>query len=197
MKRTIALGVAWTASAAAAVGLGFLAVSFVDASASPGVDQVAASATPSTASAAPAGSDAPGGRATTGQPPATGEHVTEGGTVYADCTTGSPVVAAVPAAGWRVDPTDDPGKVEFDRAAQEVEIRVSCLDGTPSFVRRDASSSPASSASSSPAGATSGHDDSGDSSGHGGDDSGGDDSSRHGGDDGSSGGDGGGHGAED
>ena len=36
MKRTLALGAAWTGSAVAAVGLGFLAVSLVGASASPG-----------------------------------------------------------------------------------------------------------------------------------------------------------------
>jgi hypothetical protein len=181
MKRTIALGAAWTASAAAAVGLGFLAVSFVDASASPGTQPVAASTTPSTPSAAPTGSDSPETPVTTGRPPATAEHVTAGGTVYADCTSGSPVVAAVPAAGWRVDPSDDPGKVEFDRAAQEVEIRVHCVDGSPSFVLDDHSSAPSSSSSSSPsssspATSTSGRDDSEDSSGHGSGGSGSDDS---------------------
>ena len=44
MNRTLLLGTAWTASAGAAVGLGFLAVSLVDASASPTVQPVASSA---------------------------------------------------------------------------------------------------------------------------------------------------------
>ncbi len=181
MKRTVALAAGWTASAAAAVGLGFLAVSFVDASASPGAQPVAASTTGSaTATPSPSGTPAP----TAPARPATGEYVTAGGTAYANCTAGRPVVAAVPAAGWWVDDSNEPGKVEFERGEQKVEVRVSCVDGSPVFVLDDdRSSSPASSSSSSsPATGTSGHDDSGgDSSGHGrgGDDSD-DDSSGHG-----------------
>jgi hypothetical protein len=163
MKRTVALAAGWTASAAAAVGLGFLAVSFVDASASPGAPPVAASTTGSAGpTATPSGTAAP----TTPARLTTGEYVTAGGTVYANCTAGRPVVAAVPAAGWRVDDSNEPGKVEFDRGDQEVEVRVSCVDGSPVFVLDDASSS-----SSSRASETSGRDD---------DDSDRDDSSGHG-----------------
>ena len=53
MQRTLALGALWTASAGAAVGLGFLAVSLVDASASPATSPVAASTTPSDPSVTP------------------------------------------------------------------------------------------------------------------------------------------------
>jgi hypothetical protein len=190
MKRTVALGAAWTASAAAAVGLGFLAVSFVDASASPETQPLAASTSPSTASAAPTASDAP--EAPAARPSATGEYVTAGGTVYANCTAGRPVVAGVPAAGWWADDSNEAGKVEFERGTQEVEVRVSCVDGSPIFVLDD--STPASSSSSSPATSTSGRDDDSDNSGHGGsgsDDSD-DDSSGRGGDDDSSG-----HGGDD
>jgi hypothetical protein len=179
MKRTVALAAGWTASAAAAVGLGFLAVSFVDASASPGAQPVTASTTGSaTATPSPSGTPAP----TAPARPATGEYVTAGGTAYANCTAGRPVVAAVPAAGWWVDDSNEPGKVEFERGEQKVEVRVSCVDGSPVFVLDDERSSSPSSSSSSPATETSGHDDSGgDSSGHGrgGDDSD-DDSSGHG-----------------
>jgi hypothetical protein len=183
MKRTVALAAGWTASAAAAVGLGFLAVSFVDASASPGAQPVAASTTGSaTATASPSGTPAPTAPARL----ATGEYVTAGGTAYANCTAGRPVVAAVPAAGWWVDDSNEPGKVEFERGEQKVEVRVSCVDGSPVFVLDDERSSSPASSSSSPATETSDHDDDsgGDSSGHGrgGDDSS-DDSSGHGGSD--------------
>ena len=55
MNRSVALGAAWSASAIAAVGLGFLAVSLVDASASPGTAPVAATTTASTTPGAPSG----------------------------------------------------------------------------------------------------------------------------------------------
>src|SRR3954447_10889591 len=59
MKRTLTLGAVWTASAAAAVGLGFLAVSLVDASASPATSSTATSADdsalPTPSAAAPSG----------------------------------------------------------------------------------------------------------------------------------------------
>jgi hypothetical protein len=176
MKRTIALAAAWTGSAAAAVGLGFLAVSFVDASASPGTQPVGASIPSATSSASPGGSVVPPPPGGPGPASSTAEHVTAGGTVYADCTSGAPVVAAVPAAGWRVDPSDDPGKVEFDRAGEEVEVRVWCAGGSASFAGNDAPSP----ASGSPARPTSGSDDS---SGHGSDDGPGQESSGHGGSD--------------
>lgn len=193
MKRTIALGAAWTASAAAAVGLGFLAVSLVDASASPGTSEVAA--TTSSPTGAPSPTAAPE------SPSATGEYATAGGTVVADCSSGSPVLAGVPAAGWVVDDSNDPGEMEFTAGDRDVEVHVTCVDGVPVF-RLDDSSSAGSTA-------TSGHDAGDDSSGrdgggHGTDDGAGDDSGGSDddpGDDGpgddSSGRDGGGHGSDD
>jgi hypothetical protein len=209
-RRPVLLGAAWTASAAAAIGLGFLAVSLVDASASPGTSPLAA--TTSSSAGPTEGSEPPAPTSTS--PAVTGEHVTTGGTVYANCTAGRPVLAGVPAAGWWVDDAAQPGEVEFENGTQKVEVHVTCAGRSPQFSvegpradgsgRDDGTSTPASPSSSSPAPASatddSGRDDSG------GDDSGGEDSSGHGGgghgsDDGSgddsSGRGGGGHGSDD
>jgi hypothetical protein len=143
-------------SAGAAVGLGYLAVSLVDASASPGTSPTGASTSvptaTSTAGPTPAVSS-----------PAKAQHATVAGTVLADCTSGVPVAAGVPVAGWWVDDSPDPGQVEFESDGQKLEVEVSCdPDGAPVFSdeglrgdddgRRSTSSSHPSSA---PAGATS------------------------------------------
>jgi len=172
MKRTIALGAAWTASAAAAVGLGFLAVSLVDASADPGTRPVAATTTSSEATASP-----------TAVPSATSaadQYVTPGGTVYADCASGSPVLAGVPAAGWSVDDSNAVGEMEFRSGDQKIEVRVACVAGAPVFGLDDSSAPQVTPSPSS----TPQVDDHG---GHGADDPPGDDSAGRGG---------GGHGAD-
>ena len=199
MNRSVALGAAWSASAVAAVGLGFLAVSLVDASASPGTSPVGATSTASTTPSAPSGTSAP---------LATGDYITVAGTVFADCTSGSPVLAGAPAAGWWADDSNDPGEFEFESATQKLEVHVSCVDGGPVFsdegVRDDddggrgdgtPSAVPAPSATDAPddsdgrIGGGHGSDDGpGDDSGSGSDDSGTDDSSGR---------DGGGHGSDD
>jgi hypothetical protein len=179
MKRTIALGAAWTASAAAAVGLGFLAVSLVDASASPGAQPVAATTTAATGSAS---------TATPSATSATAEYATPAGTVYADCATGTPVLAGVPVAGWAVDDSLDRGEMEFKSGNQRVEVHVVCTDGAPVF-SFDYSASRTSVPLPASGSATSGGDDTSgrDGGGHGADDGPGDDSSGR---------DGGGHGAD-
>ncbi|TFV70525.1 hypothetical protein E4P39_19775 [Blastococcus sp. CT_GayMR19] len=188
MNRSVALGAAWSASAVAAVGLGFLAVSLVDASATPSTSPVAATTTASTTPEAPSG--------TSPSPVlATGEYATVAGTVFADCTSGSPVLAGAPAVGWWADDSNRPGEFEFKSGNQKLEVHVSCVSGSPQFfdegLRTDDSggsgssshSSSSSAASSSSAGHSSGYDDSSgrDGGGHGSDDSGGDDSSGRGG----------------
>lgn len=209
MKRTVALGAAWTASAAAAVGLGFLAVSLVDASASPGaIDTTGTTSSATVPSSAPTSVPAPSTASPSAAPPspevpagasAAGQYATPGGTVFADCASGSPVLAGVPAAGWWVDPSDDLGKMEFENGDDDIDVYVVCVGGAPRFALDDsASASPAgasaSSSSSSPApsspGAGSGRDDSDGrvGGGHGSDDGPGDDSSGR---------DGGGHGSDD
>ena len=125
MNRSVALGAAWSASAIAAVGLGFLAVSLVDASASPGTAPVAATTTSSTTPGAPSG--------TTPIPLATGEYATVAGTVFADCTSGSPALAGAPAAGWWIDDSNKPGELEFKTGTQKLEVHVSCVNGSPQF----------------------------------------------------------------
>ena len=119
MKRTLLLGSAWTASAAAAVGLGFLAVSLVDASASTAVPTLGVTAS---ATGAP------------DSPTPSGQQVTEGGTVYASCTAGVPVLASAPAAGWWLDDSQDVGKAEFENGTSEIEVRATCVDGVVQFV---------------------------------------------------------------
>lgn len=156
MKRTIALGAAWTASAAAAVGLGFLAVSLVDASASPGPSlaesgttssPAASSSTSASSTTSPSASSAPVAPA---GPSAAGQYATPGGTVFADCATGSPVLAGVPAAGWWVDRSDDVGKMEFESGDDDVEVYVACVDGAPRFTLDDSDSRSSAGVSSSP-----------------------------------------------
>jgi hypothetical protein len=190
MKRTIALGAAWTASAAAAVGLGFLAVSLVDASASPGTTPVAATTTASNglSTGAPAPSAAPAPAASSG------EYVTVGGTVFASCGDGVASLAGAPAPGWYVDDSNDPGEVEFENDHDKVEVNVVCVGGVPQFALDDSSlrssSSPSSSSSTGSPTSSSGVDDSDGrvGGGHGSDDGPGDDSSGR---------DGGGHGSDD
>ncbi|MGY1746631.1 hypothetical protein [Blastococcus sp. SYSU D00695] len=193
MRRPLLLGAAWTASAAVAVGLGFLAVSLVDASASPGTALAAATgtATPAARTSAAVPSAGTSATAPPSASPGTGEYVTVGGTVYADCSSGSPVVAGAPAAGWSVDDSPDPGEMEFESGSQKVEVDVYCTGGAPYFVLDDSSTRATPSAvpagpSATPAGpSTSGG-------GHGSDDPPGDD---RGGDRG--GDDHGGHGSDD
>jgi hypothetical protein len=138
MKRTLTLGAVWTASAAAAVGLGFLAVSLVDASASPGTFSTTTSAadsalpTPSAAAATTGGADDTSGPLVP-PPLASVEQATAGGTVYAGCADGQPVLASAPGAGWWVDDSSSPDRVEFRTGTQSIEVRVTCATGSPQF----------------------------------------------------------------
>jgi hypothetical protein len=179
MQRTLALGALWTASAGAAVGLGFLAVSLVDASASPGTTPAGASTSPDITSAAITPFPTP----TT----ATGQFATVAGTAYANCTGGTPVVAGAAAAGWWVDDSNDAGEVEFENGTQKLEVHVVCVDGAPQFSVEGPrpARTPSPPATSSTAETTRGGDDDGgdDNSGPGSDDSGGEDNSGSGSDD--------------
>ena len=119
MKRPLALVAAWVVAAAAAVGVGFLAVSLIDASASPPELPAASTGTASaTASAASAG-----------------EQGTPGGTVYASCVDGTAQLAGAPAAGWTVE--SGPGQVEFRNGSAKIEVRADCTSGTPQFTVDD------------------------------------------------------------
>jgi hypothetical protein len=203
MKRTLALGAAWTASAGVAVGLGFLAVSLVDASASPGAIPASATTGVSTSPTVAAEDGTPTtatatvtGAATSVAAGASGEQTTTGGSVFATCVDGLPVLASAPAPGWWVDDPSKPNEVEFEDGTTKIEIAVSCSLGSPSFFvegprdddgRREDSSS----GSASPTSATSPSTDDSDGrsgGGHGSDDGPGDDSSGR---------DGGGHGSDD
>jgi hypothetical protein len=173
VQRGLVLGAAWTASAAAAVGLGFLAVSLVGASASPG--PVASTSTPVTTP-------------TSGGVAPSGETATVGGTVFASCEGAVATLASAPAPGWWVDDSSAQGEVEFRDGTQKVEVRAVCVDGGPQFTvegpRADDSGGGAT-PSTTPSPASPSADDHG---GHGGDDGPGDDSSGRGG---------GGHGSDD
>ena len=186
MKRAVAFSALWTASAAAAVGLGSVAVSLVDADASPVTQPIAATESV-TAAPSPSGSGAGSDDAATPTPTSTppvaarasGEHVTVGGTVLASCDGGVLQVAAALAAGWWVDDQDQHGEVEFAEPTRAVEVHVACGDGAPAFrdegVRvggRHGSDDPS---GDDPAGRDDGDDDGGRGRGRGGDDSGSDD----------------------
>jgi hypothetical protein len=211
MKRTLLLGAAWTASAASAVGLGFLAVSLVDASATGTVPLAAAATAPS------AGETAASPSASTATT-AAGTKATVAGTVSAVCASGTPRVSGAPATGWWIDDSDDAdaGEVEFEDGSRKLEVHVTCVDGSPRFTvegpRADNSGGDDDAVPSAPAttdapddsdgrvgGGHGGDDPAGDDSGsggHGSDDSGSDDSGGHGGDDSDSD-DSGGHGSDD
>jgi hypothetical protein len=192
LRRPLVLGVAWAASAAAAVGLGFLAVSLLDASASSGTPQVAAA----TSSAPEGGAGPTATRFVPRVTSATGEFATAAGTVYATCGTGLPVLAGVPVAGWRIDDSGEQGKVEFENGTQQIEVRVACVDGSPRFASEGIEAEDGSASISGhmpparapePTAAPTTSDDHG-GGGHGADDGPGDDSGGHGG---------GGHGSND
>jgi hypothetical protein len=210
MKRTLALGAAWTASAGVAVGLGFLAVSLVDASASPGTQPAAAAGPTSAAVASATSSPTSSTSATAGgtsaptldggpgapAPGASVEQVTLGGTVYATCADGLPVLASAPTPGWWVDDPSKANEVEFEDGTTKIEVAVSCSGGSPSFFVEgprddDGGREDDSSGTASPTSAASPATDDSDGrrgGGHGSDDGPGDDSSGR---------DGGGHGSDD
>jgi hypothetical protein len=138
MNKTL-LGAAWTASAGAAIGLGFLAVSLVDASASPVVQPATSSALmPSDSPAATDQQGTPADTTTTPPaPPEVAQQVTPGGTVVATCVGDEavPVLAGAPAAGWwSGQDRQEPGRFEFETASQSIEVRATCVGGTPQFV---------------------------------------------------------------
>jgi hypothetical protein len=136
MKRTLLYGSAWAASAAAAVGLGFLAVSLVDASAAtplPALDSSVTTLSAGGPSPAPPTSSLPSPATDSPAPVAAGQQVTAGGTVYGSCADGVPVLASAPAAGWSLDDSNDAGRVEFGNGAQKIEVRVSCVGGVAQF----------------------------------------------------------------
>ena len=141
MKRAVPLAALWIAAAAAAVGLGFLAVSLVDASGAPATPLVTATSTASPSTSAPS---------KPARQPAIGDFVTVAGTAYANCSSGGPVVAGAPAAGWWVDDSSSVGKVEFQNGDHHLEVRVACVDGAPRFTSEGAEDHPTGSPSVAP-----------------------------------------------
>ena len=140
MKRPLALVAVWVVAAAAAVGVGFLAVSLIDASAAtpsqPGLPAVSGT----TEAADPS------------VPAAAGEQSTPGGTVYATCVDGTAQLAGAPAAGWTVEKSAD--QVEFRNGSAKIEVRADCSTGSPQFVVEDGGSA-ATTPASTPGGTTS------------------------------------------
>ncbi|MFW3171036.1 hypothetical protein [Geodermatophilus sp. CPCC 206100] len=130
MTRTATPRILWTASAAAVVGLGVLAVSAVDAGAAPAPQPASATSTPGSGASpsTPDPAPAPAPAASTA-----GEQVTVAGTVNATCDGGALSFAGTPAPGWRLDDSPRPGEVEFKSAGQELEVKITCVDGTPRF----------------------------------------------------------------
>src|SRR4051812_10377088 len=116
MKRPFVLVAVWVVAAAAAVGVGVLAVSLIDASASPPAQPTAPIASSGTEAAAPSVTTA-------------GEQNTPGGTVYASCAGGTAQLAGAPAAGGTVESA--PGQVEFRNGGQKIEGRAPRAAGSP------------------------------------------------------------------
>jgi hypothetical protein len=139
MKRPLALVAAWVVAAAAAVGVGFLAVSLIDASASAPAQPSLASAPGTTEAADPTAA-------------AAGEKSTAGGTVFASCVDGTAQLAGAPVAGWSVESA--PGQVEFRNGTQKIEVRADCSTGSPQFVVEGPSAEPASTSGSTTSGTT-------------------------------------------
>jgi hypothetical protein len=127
MKRPVVLVATWLLAAGIAVGLGFLAVSFVSASPSSASLLAAASTTEdrsADSTATPSAAASPGTSA---------RQVTAGGTVLATCAGGVARLAGAPASGWRIDDSAEAGTVEFRSGTQSVEVRADCSTGTPVF----------------------------------------------------------------
>jgi len=133
MKRPFALVAVWVVAAAAAVGVGFLAVSLIDASASPPSQPGPPTVSGPTSSAPTASgpTESVGPSATT----TAGEQSTAGGTVYATCVDGSVQLAGAPAAGWTVETSAD--EVEFRSGGAKIEVRADCSTGSPQFAVED------------------------------------------------------------
>ena len=142
MKRPFTLVVAWVLAAAAAVGVGFLAVSLIDASAAGPAQPELPAVSSATEAADPAGS------------PAAGEQSTPGGTVYATCVDGTAQLAGAPAAGWTVEKSAD--QVEFRNGTGKIEVRADCSTGAPQFTVENGGGTPTSPSSTpgAPAGTT-------------------------------------------
>src|SRR4051812_30516030 len=181
VKPTFVLVAVWLAAAAAAVGVGFLAVSLVDASAAPPAQTALARPT----------------EAETGSPATapSGEQPTPGGTVYASCVGGAARLAGAPASGWTAEQSAD--HVEFRDGTSKIEVRADCSTGSPQFAVEDppadgsGGKDDGATPTTPPPPATATTSSTANSGGHGADDPAGDD---HGG--GRGGGRGGGHGAD-
>ncbi|NYJ04294.1 hypothetical protein [Petropleomorpha daqingensis] len=123
MKRRFALVAAWVVAAAAAVGVGFLAVSLIDASAATPAQRGLPAVSNATEATDPSVT------------PAAGEQSTPGGTVYATCLDGTAQLAGAPAAGWTVETSPD--QVEFRNGSAKIEVGADCSTGAPQFTVED------------------------------------------------------------
>jgi hypothetical protein len=137
--------VLWVVAAAAATAVGLVAVSAIgtdifgggqDPLSQSEVDELLASSPPAT-TPAPASTTATPTTSTPPPPPAEKATETAGGTVIARCEGGLVrVVSASPALGYRVDPDDDDvddhPSVKFQSGEREIEVRLRCVNGTPS-----------------------------------------------------------------
>ena len=143
----------WALFAAAAVGVGFAAAGlvgdpFTDGGVSTG--GVTTSSPPSsTTSAAPTPTSSPTATTSAGPKAVRRSESTRGGLVTGTCRGGLVTLGAAPSVGWEIDDLDDEpereAKVKFERVDDgdgEVEVRVRCVDGVPTFsVREDSSGS--------------------------------------------------------
>ena len=158
MDRRLALVAVWALFAAAAVGVGFGAAGlvgdpFTDGQVSTGGQAGTGGATPSlapsTSSAAPTPTSSPTATTSAGPRAVTRSESTRGGLVTGTCRGGLVTLGAAPSVGWEIDDLDDEPEreatVKFERVDDgdgEVEVRVRCVGGVPTFsVEEDSSGS--------------------------------------------------------
>ena len=152
------LAALWLVFAVAAVGVGFGAAGLVgdpftdgdvgtttSAGGSPSGPAGTPTPTGSSPSAAAPSSTPPSGGASGRQ--VTRTQITRGGQVTGACEDGLVRLSAAPEIGWEVDDLDagarEEARARFERVDDgdgKVEVRATCVDGTPAFTVRDDSS---------------------------------------------------------
>jgi cytoskeletal protein RodZ len=138
--------VLWIVAAVAATAVGLAAVAAIgtdifgagqDPLSQSEVDQLLASRTQPPPSSPSSPSSTTTTTTTTAAPPPTVETPTVGGTVISRCTANGlvEVVTATPAQGYQLDSEDgieDHPSVKFTNGDTKIEVRLRCVNGTPS-----------------------------------------------------------------
>ena len=153
------LAALWLVFAAAAVGVGFGAAGLVGDPFTEGdvATSTAGAASGPAGTPVPAGTPSPTGSSPSGSAPSstppsgsadgrpvTRTQITRGGQVTGTCQDGLVRLGAAPEIGWEMDDLDagarEEARARFERVDDgdgKVEVRATCVDGTPTFAVRD------------------------------------------------------------